>query len=71
MRAPRRGAHARRDDEEDIVSRVLHEEMIGDLEFDVTLSNPRSGEVEYQSLNGQPSKSKVKDFLSRDLRCSR
>ena len=42
---------ARRDDEEDDIPGIAHDEMVGDLMFDVAFFDPRSKEVEYQSLN--------------------
>lgn len=44
---------ARRDDEEDGVVEVPHDGMVGDLLFDLTFFDPRSGEVEYQSMNAR------------------
>lgn len=42
---------ARRDDEEDDIPGIAHAEMVGDLVFDVAFLDPRSKEVEYQSLD--------------------
>lgn len=42
--------HARREDEEDDVSGVPHEEMEGELMFDVTFFDPRSKDIEDTSL---------------------
>ena len=42
--------HARRDDEDDDVIGISHAEMEGELLFDITFFDPRTGEVESTSL---------------------
>ncbi len=42
---------ARRDDEEDDVLGVAHEQMVGDLLFEVAFFDPRSKDVQFRTLN--------------------